>query len=312
MISILLAAYNGELFISEQLESLLRQTFQDFVIYIRDDRSTDSTSSIIQKYADQYPQKIFIAQNEKNIGGSKHNFIKMMMEHKDDYVMLCDQDDVWLPDKIEKSLDKIQEIEMVYGKSEPALVHSDLTVVDERLNIISNSVLKEVLSDCSKTSLNKKIIQNTITGCTAMYNRALANLISEPQYMIMHDWWILLIAAAFGKIGTIYEPTILYRQHENNDIGAKKKQALLEYVFYKLTHYRETADAINQTYLQANSFLLEYGDRLPLKQREMLTAFSSIPTMSKLGRLKTIFKYKTFRHGFARKAAQVFVACAEL
>jgi len=268
MISILLAAYNGELFISEQLESLLRQTFQDFVIYIRDDRSTDSTSSIIQKYADQYPQKIFIAQNEKNIGGSKHNFIKMMMEHKDDYVMLCDQDDVWLPDKIEKSLDKIQEIEMVYGKSEPALVHSDLTVVDERLNIISNSVLKEVLSDCSKTSLNKKIIQNTITGCTAMYNRALANLISEPQYMIMHDWWILLIAAAFGKIGTIYEPTILYRQHENNDIGAKKKQALLEYVFYKLTHYRETADAINQTYLQANSFLLEYGDRLPLKQRK--------------------------------------------
>ena len=138
-----------------------------------------------------------------------------------------------------------------------------------------------------------------------MYNRALAEfIISEPEYMIMHDWWALLTASAFGKIGTIFEPTVLYRQHENNDIGAKKKQSLAEYLLYKLTHYRETENAINRTYLQAESFMVEFGDMLPYEHKGLLEAYSSIPTLPRIGRLKVMFKYKTFRHGFARKMAQ--------
>jgi len=312
MVSILLATYNGEPYISEQLDSLIGQTFKDFVIYICDDQSTDSTLSIIQEYAAQYHKKIFVTQNGRNTGSPKHNFIKMMIEHKDDYIMLCDQDDVWLPDKIEKTLNKTRELETTYGKTTPILVHTDLRVVDERLGHISGSVLKEVLSDCSKTSLNKKIVQNTVTGCTIMYNRALADMIqTEPEYMIMHDWWVLLIASAFGKIGTIYEPTVLYRQHENNEIGAKKKQSLGEYFFYKFSHCTEIAGAIHQTYLQAGSFIIEFDEKLSCEQKELLAIYSSMPTLSRIRRFRTVLKYKIFRHGFVRKFTQFVILLIE-
>ena len=121
MISILLATYNGEKYIAGQIESLLSQTYKDFKLYICDDKSTDDTYSIITDHALKNPAKIIASQNEINAGGAKYNFIKMLMERKadlamplgqddaDDYIMLCDQDDVWLPDKIENSLKKIKE-----------------------------------------------------------------------------------------------------------------------------------------------------------------------------------------------------------
>ena len=138
MISILLATYNGERYIAGQIESVLAQTYQDFKLYICDDKSTDGTYSIITEYAARYPGKIIATQNEVNSGGAKFNFLNMMVEFNDDYIMLCDQDDVWLPNKVEVSLKKITEMESEFG----------ISISDEQ--IATMKTVQDVVDFCNK------------------------------------------------------------------------------------------------------------------------------------------------------------------
>ena len=136
--------------------------------------------------------------------------------------MFCDQDDVWNNDKIEKTYKKMQELEKLYGDSIPLLAHTDLEVVNEKLETLSFSMWKSEHINPRANTLNKLLMQNTITGCTMMINRTLAmKSLSISSKAIMHDWWIGLVATAFGKIGFIEESTMRYRQHGRNDTGAK-------------------------------------------------------------------------------------------
>jgi len=305
MISILMAAYNGEKYITRQIESILSQTCRDFKLYIRDDRSTDNTLKIIQDYADKNPGIIFIKQNNENTGGTKKNFLDMMIDIKDDYIMLCDQDDIWLPDKIEKSLKLIREMEREHGSSTPVLVHTDLTVVNNNLDVISSSYKKMSGKNFNKTSLNHVVALNNIAGCTAMYNRALADFFQDvPDFFVMHDWWLSLTAAVYGKIASLKESTILYRQHEGNEKGAKKVLSP-GYVFYVLTNLKTMAGLIDDSYAQAGSFVDLHREKLSEEQLKLLAAYASIPGLSRVKRLQTVFKYKTFMHGTARKVMQV-------
>jgi len=302
MISILLASYNGEKFIAEQINSLLQQTIHDFRLYIRDDRSTDSTFHIIQGFAEKHPDKIFVAQNDANLG-AKYNFMKMMIEHKDAYVMLCDQDDVWLTEKIEVTLAKMKKMESEFGEKTPLLVHTDLRVVNEKLETVSPSFKAAMNADYSKTKLHHQVIQNTLTGCTVMYNRALADLITQtPSFMVAHDWWLMLIASAFGHISSLDNQTILYRQHTKNEIGARDVRAT-GYKINKLLHYREIKNALNDTYLQAQCFLDVHKERLTEGQKEFLLAYCDIPNHSKLIRWFIICRLGVLKNGWARKAA---------
>ena len=307
MISILLAAYNGEKYITGQIESLLLQTYQDFKLYIRDDKSTDSTFSIALKYASENPGKVFAESNETNTGEARFNFIEMMIDLKDDYIMLCDQDDVWQPDKIEKSLDTIQALEDKHGRDTPLLVHTDLNVVNDNLDVISSSYEKMSNKDFRKTSLSFAVTMNNAAGCTIIYNRALGNLIqAKPGFIVMHDWWLTLTAAAFGKIGVISEPTVLYRQHDDNSKGAKKVLSP-GYILFVLKNIKTMASMINDSYKQAGSFLETFKDKLTGDQLELLKAYASIPGLSRVKKLRTVFKYKTFMHGVARKTAQLMI-----
>jgi len=305
MISILMATHNGERYIAEQIDSLLNQTYKDFTLYICDDASTDKTFSIVSRYAEMNPGKIIVSRNERNTKSAKSNFIKMMIEHKDDYVMLCDQDDVWRPVKIEITVAKMKEMENMYGKETPLLVHSDLMVVDENLKIISPSFKDAMNADYSKTELRNIVIQNTLTGCTAMYNRALADLINiEPRYMVMHDWWLILIASAFGKVGTLKEQTVMYRQHKDNEVGAKDVRTL-RYKLERVLNYKKVKEAINITYTQAESFLRAYFEDLSADQRKFLSAYGDIPNHIKPVRVYRIFRLRTFKNGFSRQVAHI-------
>ena len=311
MVSILLAAYNGEKYIAELIESILSQTFEDFKLYIHDDKSTDGTFYVATEYAMKNPQRVLALRNKENTGGANLNFIKMMVEYKDDYVMLCDQDDIWLPDKIEKSLRKMKKMEQAYGASTPLLVHTDLKVVDENLNVIRSSYRRMANIGYKFKALNNLVTMNVQTGCTIMYNRALADLIvDEPDFFVMHDWWSALIAAAFGEIGSVYKQTVLYRQHGGNDVGAKKARSP-KYIKYVLTHIDIMAGKINNSYKQAGSFLKLYGDKLSVEQKELLAAHAGMPGLTKTGKLRTMLKYKTFLYGLARKTAQVIVLLFE-
>lgn len=303
MISILLASYNGEKFIREQLDSLFAQSVQDFDIYICDDASNDSTVSIIKDYESKFPGRIVLLINKKNSRSPKHAFFRLMREVRSDYLMLCDQDDVWNKDKVELSLKKIKDLEEKYGKHTPLLAYSDLTVVDGTLKLISPSFKKMMNSDYTKNSLNTLLVQNVLTGCTAIYNRVLAELITDtPNYCVMHDWWLILVASAFGKIGVIEEPTLLHRQHGRNSVGAKNVKSM-NYKIKRLIGYKEVKHALTETYMQAESFLDIYGSYLSSRDMAMLRDYISIPSKNKIARWRIICKYGIMKIGFTRRIA---------
>lgn len=306
MISILMATYNGEEYVSGQIESLLRQTEQDFVLYVQDDCSGDNTYTILLQYARQYPGKIIVGQNERNSGSAKLNFLALLEEHDDEYLMFCDQDDVWLPDKIERTLRAMHQAEQTYGKETPLLVHTDLCVVDEDLKVTHPSFRRMSKLDYRRTALNSLLVQNTVTGCTAMINRALKHCVaSVSEQCIMHDWWLALTASAFGHIVALEnEQTVLYRQHAANEVGAKDA-ASAAYVLGRLFRVRETKGMVHQTYLQAEAFYRAYADRLSARQIELLQAYCSIPKRSKPGRVWQLFVLKTFKHGLLRVLGQI-------
>lgn len=216
-VEILMATYNGENYIVEQIESLFNQTYKNWSLLIRDDGSKDKTIEIIKNLEKQYPDKIKLLRDDKGGLRARDNFLELLRNSKENYIMFCDQDDVWLPNKIELTLKKMLEVE-----DGPTLIHTDLKVVDKNLNIISNSFWKFQNIDPKRKSYNYLIIQNNITGCTMMINKELADLSNENfPNGIMHDWIIGIIASLKGKIDYINIPTILYRQHGNNDTGAQ-------------------------------------------------------------------------------------------
>ena len=306
MILILLASYNGEKYIAKQIDSLLKQTEQRFVLYICDDCSTDRTYEIEKKYAEQYPEKIVLYQNEKNTGSAKHNFIRMMIEHKDDYVMLCDQDDVWIPEKIEITLKKMQALEKEYGKTMPLLVHTDLRVVNEKLQLIHPSFARMMNADYKKTLFRNQIVQNTLTGCTAMYNNALSILIKEePEFMVMHDWLLMLIASGVGHIEAIPMQTVLYRQHGNNVVGTRNMRSLYFMGRFFLKR-KQIKCALDDSYNQVGSFLKIYGDFLKENDYRLAEKYSEVMKLGKIRRMCRVMHLRTFKNGFLRVIAQLF------
>ena len=303
MISILMATYNGEEFLEEQLESLMTQTFDDFVIYVNDDCSTDKTWEILCSYAEKYPNKIKITRRNENSGAAKHNFLELMVRTQDDYIMLCDQDDVWLSNKIELTLAKIKEMEQLYSAQMPLLAHTDLRVVDRELKLINPSYRQATARVYGRTEINQVLTLNNASGCTIMYNRALAELlVKEPKFCVVHDWWLQIVAAYFGKIGHVDKQTILYRQHGRNDIGAKDVRKF-SYKMRQLLNNSFIKKRINSTYPQAESLLEIYKDKLTEQQINLLEKFIAIPHLKKIERWRTICSQKLFMDGFSRNVA---------
>lgn len=246
MISILLSTYNGEKYFKGQLNSLFSQTYQEFKILVRDDGSSDNTVSIVNEYEKLYPEKIKLIQdNFGNLGSSK-SFMKLLEYSDSEYIMFCDQDDVWLLDKIELSLQKIKEFENETKIDIPLLVFTDLHVVDESLKIIENSFWKyQKLIPNTAKNWKKLVAQNVITGCTIIMNKK-AKEVSLPFTldMMIHDQWIGVNVAKYGKIESLNEQTILYRQHGNNVAGAHSYG--LKYISSKLMQIKKILNYFQQ------------------------------------------------------------------
>lgn len=220
-IDILLATYNGGKYIDEQLDSILAQTYTEWYLIVHDDGSTDNTLDIIKYYQNLYPEKIQIINDGVRCGGAKENFAHLMRFSTAPYIMFCDQDDVWLPNKIECTFDKLLEIEKK-KPGIPILVHSDLMVVDEELNILSDSMFTSQRLPKQILSTNQLLVQNNITGCTVVINRqALLVSLPIPDVAIMHDWWIACkVLQNKGVIFFVDNALINYRQHSNNTVGS--------------------------------------------------------------------------------------------
>ena len=311
MIDILMATYNGETYLREQIDSILRQSNTDWRLVIRDDCSTDSTVRIIQEYQAQYPDKFVLIQADTPSGSAQNNFFQLIrycQQHgRAEYVMFADQDDVWLQNKIHMTFDKIQELEQQHGRQIPLLVHSDLTVVDAELNVINPSMFAMQNMDAKRDKLNNILVQNIVTGCTMMVNKPLLDLVTEiPQHAVMHDMWLALIASAFGHIGFVESAAILYRQHGNNTNGAKDIKTI-EYVLRKLCNVETVHQALMRQYHQTAEFYLIYKNVLNTMQQELLAAYASLGDSNPIRKTVVLTKYRLYKKGIIRKVGQILL-----
>lgn len=303
MIELLMATYNGEKFIAEQIESLLNQSFQDFKVLIHDDGSTDKTVQIIKEYVEKYPGKIIFVEDNIKTGGAKNNFQHLLEMSTEKYVMLCDQDDYWEKEKIEKAIEIIKKSEK--ESDMPILCHGDLKVADGELNIKSMSMFDMQKLDKRKKELRDLLVQNNVTGCTVIMNRALVKKCREmPKEAIMHDWWYGLVAAAFGKVEYIGDAGIKYRQHGNNTEGAKNLKNPI-YLLRKLFDRKNVKRTLQETYRQAKAFNEIYGGSMEKEKKEILDAYISMENKGKLKKYRIIKKYGFMKSGMARKLGYI-------
>ena len=219
IVTIVLPTYNGEKYLKEQIDSILNQTYQEIKIIISDDCSKDNTISILEEYKENEKIEIFI--QEKNIGVVK-NLEFLLKKVETPYYMLADQDDYWLPEKVEKSLEKLKQnnVDLVFG---------DLEVVDEKLNTIYPSfgdfmlLNRKIEKYINKYTLN--YLYNCVTGCTVLAKKETINYIlpfpNKSKYLI-HDHWIGIMVSLNGKLAYMPEKYIKYRQHGNNQVGTNK------------------------------------------------------------------------------------------
>jgi glycosyltransferase involved in cell wall biosynthesis len=300
-INIILSTYNGSTYLAEQLDSILAQSWLDWVLWVRDDGSIDNTRDILNEYAVR-DNRIHILANDNLSLGAKDSFAALLEQQKGvDYVMFCDQDDVWLPSKVQITLEAMVSMEAQHGRI-PILVHSDLYVADTSLNLISKSFWKYQLINPKYKNLNQILVSNNVTACTAMLNKALINLVIPiPKMAIMHDWWFALVASAFGEIAYINEPLIYYRQHGNNNVGARKFNS--SYILNKISNTIKADDLRENTILsvaQANSFKLSYYNQLDSHSLKIVEVYANLMNLDFLEKRLTVFKHSFFKSGLAR------------
>lgn len=220
--AILMATYNGERYLRGQLDSLYGQTDKDWDLYVSDDCSKDGTMFILREYAASH-SNMHICQNERS-KGPMANFMDMLSSVEAEYYLFCDQDDVWLSEKVAKARAALLEAEARYGAHMPIVMCTDLRVVDANLKELHSSMWK--MSDIRPHLLVKEVYlagHNLATGCTMMFNRAAKNasLPYDEQAGQMHDAWVTMSAVHHGgQVIPMTDADILYRQHGNNAIGA--------------------------------------------------------------------------------------------
>ena len=305
MVDILMATYNGEKYIEEQCQSIINQTYTDWRLIISDDCSTDKTVEILKRYQKCYSKKIFVYENNISSGSAKNNFYKLLDYSTSEYVMFSDQDDVWKKDKIAVTYNKMIEMQTEYGDNMPLLVHTDLCVVDENLNVINNSLFSMQQMDYTRDKLNNLLVENIVTGCTVMVNRSLLDMVyQKPKYSIMHDSWLALIAASFGKIGFVNSSTIFYRQHARNLVGAKKTCGM-KYLLNKFFSRKKIHESLLAQYSQAYEFLQMYFTYIDKKNLCMLCEYADIPSNNHFYKIVSLTKYKLFKKKNIKKIGQI-------
>ena len=227
-VAILLMTYNGMKYLPELLRSLQEQSYDNWTLVVQDDLSTDGTRDYLQEQAGQ-DKRIIIKPNNRKLGAMR-GFMDLLGTVESDFYMFCDQDDVWLPEKIEKTLQLMLETQNWLLNDHPAsplppiIAHTDLKVVDAELNPICESFWKmERIDPALLRTFNQQAGHNLVTGCTMLINKAARQsaLAHDSKLALMHDVWIALCVLKHkGHIVELPQATILYRQHGNNTLGA--------------------------------------------------------------------------------------------
>ena len=293
MIAILMSTYNGKAYLQEQLESVLRQTVSDFLLLIRDDGSSDGTPDLLREISDP---RVRLVQGE-NLGpaGSFFALLDAARQENADFVFFCDQDDIWMPDKLERLL-----AEMGKCPAGPALVFSDFAMIDGSGSVTGDSytAMAQLRIPADGNFFPKLLAQPYVFGCASVLNRELLELVKDPPAGIeMYDCWIALVASLLGTVRYLPQSTIYHRFHSSNATGRSGMNSLAARVRRVTQNFQKQRENTALRLHQAQLLLDRYGDSLSDAQRKMLLELAKAGKTGGLSPVKTLKKYDVSRGG---------------
>lgn len=288
-IDILLSLFGTSPFLPEMLRSLQKQSLQGASLICRKDAPCDE---LIRPLRCMHFARVL--KGDEHLGVTV-SYWELLKHSTAEYTMFADQDDMWHANKIAVTLDAMRKLEDIHGKKTPLLVHTDLQICDEKLNVLHKSFIRFQALNPNLTQLRHLMIQNNVTGCTMMINKALKQLLRPfPAEAICHDWYIALVAASLGKVFFLPEATIDYRQHVNNVFGAKGR-------WPQKIHHEILRKLLTQTQRQAGAFARQYADLLSRKQTDLLLVWAECETESSyIKKLKQVLKYRLRKNDLIR------------
>lgn len=305
MLDIVMTTFNAARFVGPQLDSIVNQAELPWNLYISDDLSNDGTREIVRDYSRKFSEKIFDVSPERPFRNVNAHIQYVATHARSPYVMFADHDDIWLPGKISLLFNRIKAMERTYGTQTPCLAHSDLRVVDNDLKVMDTSFWHYECVRPVPHRLERLLFQNSITGCATIVNRSLLEKsMPFPQNIIMYDWWLGLVAGATGQIESISTPTVLYRQHHYNTMGARRVQGLsyykggdktlLNWSLAKTLVYGR----LGATQAQAEALLTTFNADLSARARDALDAYVHLAALSWARRRWAAVRYGYFNGSF--------------
>lgn len=265
MIDVLLATYRpNPAWLAAQLDSIRAQTGVETNLVVREDAAGE---------------------------GAAANFSALLAASQAPYVALADQDDVWLPEKLAKLLAKLRELEALYGADTPLLAFCDSTLTDAALHPMPQTfIARQRVDVAAGLAFPRLLMQNFIAGHAMLFNAALrVRAGAVPPGAVLHDNWLALVAAAFGRIGFVDEPLVLYRQHAANALGAAAPSRSAD----------EFRRRLAANVAQAAAFVARFGDAAPAAAR----ALADFPGRNWFSRRVALGRYGLRKHGFKRNLA---------
>lgn len=226
-VDIALTAFNSERYLDAFIASLEAQSHTDWRIVVRDDGSGDSTPAKLALHSRRLGSRARLLEDGDGNLGVVAGFSRVLSQCDAPYLMWADQDDVWLPHKVEVSLNALIRLEAESSTETPCLVFTDLVVADAEGRPVADSFWRYERIRPERAASLAVLSRGVVTGCTVIMNRALQRIVLPiPEDAISHDWWASIMAFLCGRLGPLHEATLLYRQHGGNDLGAKERSPL--------------------------------------------------------------------------------------
>lgn len=266
-VNILLSTYNGEKYLTAQLDSLLEQTYENIKIYVRDDGSKDNTCAILSHYAQKGLINILGNPDKRNLGYMESFWILLRESGQADYYAFCDQDDIWYPDKVKLGVKALEQEDMGL----PLLYSSSFVYCDENLNFEGNPITPFI-----PVTFKDVLFYTPAHGFTILINKTLRGVaLSATSLMkIPHDSWCQKIAASMGKIVYDSTQTAKYRRHSSTVTSIKASRMYMTVQWLKNDIFGK---GMSDFYFVLKRFYEEYADQLNDTDRQYLSIFMEQP-----------------------------------
>ncbi len=281
-VEVLILTYNGERYIRSQLESILNQLSPSDRVIVSDDGSTDSTVDIIREVSEESAAavEVFFGPGQ----GVVQNFFHGISRTTAGYVLLSDQDDIWLSDKLHLFRERMMEVDF------PHLIFSDAVVWYPESDSGRKSFwVSQNISPEHAKSLSSALFRNCVQGASMALNRSLVSSLEYQEDIVMFDWWCALVACAQGLVDFVPNATLLYRQHDSNQIGLNMNRSI-----------SDSWEASKRIVRQVLLFERCYSAKLGVSDAKMLKSYSKAVESGWFLRLMFLIRYRPIRSTWLR------------